>query len=184
MGQINNPHPVLLLIAVSSRYDEALAWTEQKTTEAFGPLRLQSDAFDFTETDYYQESMGADLKKQFLTFARLIDPGTLPQIKRQTNALEQEYAQLGKHPELRPLNLDPGYLTLAKLILASTKDHAHRIYLNDGIYAEVTLNYRKRGWQRSDWTYPDYQRQDFQEFFTRCRQSLREASRSGRIEAD
>ena len=173
MGEIKKANPVLLLIAVSTRYDEALAWAEQKAIEAFGPLREKSDAFDFTETDYYQPTMGPDLKKQFLTFDTLIDPCTLPQIKHRTNALEQEYALLGKHPEPRPLNLDPGYLTLAKLVLASTKDHAHRIYLADGIYAEVTLNYRKRGWQPSDWTYPDYRREDFQEFFTRCRQSLR-----------
>jgi hypothetical protein len=57
--------------------------------------------------------------------------------------------------------------------LASTKDHAHRIYLNDGIYAEVTLAYRRGGWQAFPWTYPDYRRHDFQEFFTRCRESLR-----------
>jgi len=173
MGDINDPKPALLLIAVSSRYDEALAWAEQRTCGEFGPLRLQSEAFEFTETDYYQATMGTELKKQFLTFETLIDPGTLPQIKRLTNAMEQEYAQQHEHPEPRPLNLDPGYLTLAKLVLASTKDHAHRIYLAEGIYAEITLNYRNRGWQQSDWTYPDYQRPDFQAFFTRCRQTLR-----------
>jgi len=173
MGEINDPQPALLLIAVSSRYDEALAWAEQRSCGEFGPLRQRSEAFDFTETDYYQATMGKELKKQFLTFEVLVDPGLLPQIKRFTNALEQEYAQQRKHPEPRPLNLDPGYLTLAKLVLASTKDHAHRIYLGEGIYAEATLNYRDRSWQRSDWTYPDYQRPDFQEFFTRCRQTLR-----------
>lgn len=173
MGEINDPKPVLLLIAVSSRYDEALAWAEQRACEEFGPLRLRSEAFAFTETDYYQATMGTDLKKQFLTFETLVDPGTLPKIKRLTNAMEAEYSQSHAHAEPRPLNLDPGYLTLAKLVLASTKDHAHRIYLDQGIYAEVTLNYRKRGWQRSEWTYPDYQRQDFQEFFSLCRQSLR-----------
>ena len=173
MGEINDPQPALLLLAVTSRYDHALAWAQRRSAAELGPLGQQSEAFDFTETDYYQASMGRDLKKQFLTFQTLIDPGRLPQIKRMTNALEQEYAGQHKHPEARPLNLDPGYLTLAKLVLASTKDHAHRIYLNLGIYAEVTLNYRNRGWQRSDWTYPDYQREDFQEFFTRCRQTLR-----------
>ena len=76
------------------------------------------------------------------------------------------------HPEPRPLNLDPGYITAAKLVLASTKDHAHRIYLQDGIYAEVTLAYRHRAWQPLEWTYPDYRRADFQEFFTRCREFL------------
>lgn len=173
MGDINDPKPVLLLVAVSTRYDEALSWSEQRLRDEYGAIRLASEAFDFTETDYYAESMGKGLKKQFLVFDTLIDPGRLPQIKRATNAMEDEYATQHDHPELRPLNLDPGYLTLAKLVLASTKDHAHRIYLADGIYAEVTLNYRKRGWQKSDWTYPDYQREDFQAFFSQCRQTLR-----------
>jgi len=176
MGEIKTPKRALLLIALSSRYDEALAWAEQRTSSEFGPVRLKSEAFDFTETDYYQPTMGTELKKQFLVFESLIDPSTLSQIKHATNAMEQEYLQQQGHAEPRPLNLDPGYLTLAKLVLASTKDHAHRIYLANGIYAEVTLNYRKQGWKQCDWTYPDYQRKDFQNFFTRCRQTLRNGS--------
>jgi hypothetical protein len=173
MGSITSPTPVLLLLAVSSRYDEALAWAEQRGVEQLGPLRLKSPAFDFTETDYYESTMGSGLNKQFLTFDELIDPGELAAIKCRTNQWEAEYARLGRHPEPRPLNLDPGYLTLAKLVLASTKDHAHRLYLGQGIYAEFTLQYRGGGWQACEWTYPDYRRSDYQEFFTRCRQSLR-----------
>ena len=174
MGEIYQPNTVLLLIAVSSRYDKALAWAEQRAVEQFGAVHLRSEAFDFSETDYYRATMGIELKKQFLTFESLIDPGDLPQIKRLTNDWEQHYAESGNHPEPRPLNLDPGYLTLAKLVLASTKDHAHRIYLHDGIFAEVTLNYRAKGWQKLDWTYPDYQRSDYQQFFTQCRQYLKD----------
>lgn len=173
MGNISQPTPVLLLIAVSSRYDEALAWAEQRATREFGQVLLKSEAFAFTETDYYQATMGEGLKKQFLTFQPLIDPGRLPEIKIATNDWEQEFAEQFECDEPRPLNLDPGYLTLAKLILASTKDHAHRIYLGQGIYAETTLNYRSRAWQASSWTYPDYRREDFQAFFTQCRQAMR-----------
>ena len=173
MGEISSPQPVLLLIAVSSRYSEALAWAEQRACKEFGAVHFKSEAFDFVETDYYRASMGEDLKKQFLTFETLIDPGQLPSIKRMTNAWEFEYAGHERHPEPRPVNLDPGYLTLAKLVLASTKDHAHRIYLAEGIFAEVTLNYRSRAWQPCEWTYPDYRRADFQEYFTVCRQRLR-----------
>lgn len=173
MGEIQKPAQVLLLIAVSSRYDDALAWAEQRAVSEFGPLRLKSGAFHFTETNYYEASMGTELKKQFFSFQELLDPGKLSEIKRMTNAWEQACAQQLGHPEPRPLNLDPGYLTLAKLVLATTKDHAHRIYMSESIYAEVTLNYRSGGWQKCDWTYPDYQREDYQEFFTQCRQSLR-----------
>ena len=173
MGEIHEPTPVLLLIAVSSRYDEALDWTATCTIERFGPLALRSEAFKFTETDYYTATMGGGLKKQFLTFERLIDPGELASVKCLTNQWEAEYAASGGHDEPRPLNLDPGYLTLAKLVLASTKDHAHRIYLTDGIYAELTLKFRGGNWQSCSWTYPDYRRGDFHEFFSRCRESLR-----------
>ncbi len=173
MGTIQKPKPTLLLIAVSSRYDHALAWAEKQSQAEFGPLALKSEAFEFTETDYYRESMGDDLKKQFLAFQNVIDPGDLARIKRLTNDWEEQYAAEANHPEPRPLNLDPGYITLAKLVLASTKDHAHRLYLGEGIYAEFTLQYRGGNWQACDWTYPDYRREDFQQFFTKCREHLR-----------
>ena len=80
---------------------------------------------------------------------------------------------------MRPLNLDPGYITPAKLVLASTKDHAHRIYLRDGIYAEVTLSFRGRKWQPLEWTYPDYRRDDYQRFFTECREWLLNCGHGG-----
>ena len=173
MGDIHEPTPVLLLIAVSSRHDEALAWAETRAIEQFGPLALKSEAYSFTETDYYASTMGDDLKKQFLTFERQINPGELASVKCLTNEWEAEYTVFGRHDEPRPLNLDPGYVTLAKLVLASTKDHAHRIYLASGIYAELTLQYRKGDWRHCPWTYPDYRREDFQEFFCRCREALR-----------
>jgi hypothetical protein len=116
--------------------------------------------------------MGRGLRKVFWTFTGLIDPGKLADLKLQTNRWEQDYAALGNHPELRPLNLDPGYLTLGKLVLASTKDFTHRIYLDRGIYAEVTLYYRHGAWQHHEWTFPDYRRQDYQAFFSKARESL------------
>jgi Domain of unknown function (DUF4416) len=172
MGEIQNPSRVLLIIAINSRYAAALEWAQERIASAYGPAAIVSDAFDFTETDYYTATMGGDLKKQFIACERLIDPGDLAGIKRATNDWEAAYAALGRHPEPRPLNLDPGYVTPAKLVLASTKDHAHRLYLGDGVYAEVTLAYRSRRWQPLEWTYPDYRRDDYQAFFTACRDYL------------
>lgn len=172
MGEISEPATVMLIVAATSRHSEALEWTRDQMARHFGPVVLSSDAFDFTETDYYVATMGVDLKKQFLAFERPIDPAALADIKRQTNELEAEYAALAKHTEPRPLNLDPGYITPAKLVLASTKDHAHRIYLRDGIFAEITLAFRHRQWQSMEWTYPDYRREDYQDFFTSCRELL------------
>src|SRR6185295_8579129 len=123
-------------------------------------------------TDYYEATMGAGLGKTFLAFERLADPALVADWKLLTGEWEAEYASLGRHAEARPLNLDPGYITPAKLVLASTKDHAHRIYLGGGIFAEVTLSYRQRKWQPHEWTYPDYRRDDFRRFFTQCREWL------------
>jgi hypothetical protein len=172
MGDIHLPSPVLFILAASSRHDAAFEWARERCTRHYGPVVFSSEPFDFTETDYYTATMGAGLKKQFFAFEMLIDSAALAGIKRQTNDLEAEYAALGRHAEQRPLNLDPGYLTPAKLVLASTKDHAHRIYLRDGIFAEVTLVYRQRNWLPLEWTYPDYRRDDYQRFFSQCRQWL------------
>ena len=169
MGAIQTSTPALLLSAASSRYPEARAWGHARAEHEFGISQAVSSPFAFTETDYYAATMGTDLLKQFWALG-MIDPGDLAAIKRQTNDFEEEYAALGRHPEPRPLNLDPGYVTGAKLVLASTKDHAHRIYLGDGIYAEVTLSFRTGKWQSLPWTYPDYQRGDYQQFFTTCRE--------------
>lgn len=179
MGTPADPSPVLLILAAFSQYAEALAWAQTKAESAWGPVALVSPAFEFTETDYYRATMGAGLKKQFLAFEKPIDPARLVDLKHQTNAWEAEYAAAATHSQSRPLNLDPGYITLAKLVLASTKDHSHRMYLGRGIYAELTLNFRGGGWQAHEWTYPDYRREDFQEFFVRCRDYLKQHSRGG-----
>lgn len=184
MGQVFPPDNVLLILAAFSRHGEALDWARQTAVREFGPLALESSRFRFEETDYYKSTMGADLQKTFFAFERGIDPGRLAGIKLQTNRWEDAYAKEAGHGEPRPLNLDPGYLTLAKLVLASTKDHAHRIYLSQGIFAEVTLTYRHRRWQAHEWTFPDYQREDYQQFFHRCRQWLREGRAAASRSAD
>jgi hypothetical protein len=165
--------PVLPLLAAFSRYDVALEWGVRRAAEILGTPALASPKFAFRETDYYTPTMGQELTKRFWVFRPLRDAGELADWKRGTIALEAEYASLGRHPEPRPLNLDPGYLTLAKLVLASTKDHAHRIYLSQGIFAEVTLYFKLGRWQPRDWTFPDYRRADYHEFFMAARQLLR-----------
>ena len=172
MGEIQSPAPGLLIVAASSRYPEAFEWARRRCAERYGGICLASEAFNFTETRYYTATMGPHLMKQFFVFERLIDPAKLSDVKLQTNDWEGDYSRLGRHAESRPLNLDPGYITPAKLVLASTKDHAHRLYLRDGIYAEVTLAYRDGHWQPLAWTYPDYRRDDYQQFFTQCREWL------------
>ncbi len=177
MAEPNPPCPALLLVAAFSRHEAALDWAQQRLVETFGPLVLQSPAFQFVETDYYEPTMGAGIGKKFFAFEQLVDPGGLVQWKLQTNDWEQEYGRSADHPESRPLNLDPGYLTLGKLVLASAKDFAHRIYLTEGIYAEVTLFFTQGAWEPHRWTFADYRRADYQEFFSECRQYLHDRLR-------
>jgi len=179
MGEPTNPSPALLLLAVSSRHSEAFDFSRSAAEAAFGPVALASEPFEFVETDYYRTTMGDNLRKGFLVFERLIEPAQLPGIKLTTNRWEADYAQMANHAEPRPLNLDPGYLTTGKLVLASTKDHSHRLYLADGIYAEVTLYFKDRRWQHREWTYPDYRRSDYQAFLTESRDYLRRRLREG-----
>lgn len=176
MGRIELHRPVLLLLAAFSRHEEALEWAGCRAEAEWGPLGLRSQRLAFRETEYYARTMGEGLWKAFFAMANLIDPARLPAIKRQTNQWEAEYAA-GSTAEPRPLNLDPGYLTLGKLVLASTKDHAHRVYLGEGIYAEVTLYYRDRQWRAREWTFADYRRADYQQFFSQCRDYYRQRCR-------
>lgn len=173
MGDIVEPAGVLLVLAAFSRHGDALDWSRQRAEAAWGPIALASPQFEFSETDYYEPTMGPGLRKCFFALARPMDPASLVDRKIETNAWEAEYAERGGHAEARPLNLDPGYLTLAKLVLATTKDHAHRLYLSRGIFAEVTLTYKDRRWRHRDWTFPDYRRGDYQQFFAECRDYLR-----------
>ena len=173
MGQPTPHPPAILLLAAFSRYPQALAWARQRAEAAWGPVVAASEVFEFRETDYYEATMGPELEKVFFAFGGPFDPAELASVKRTTNRWEEEFAARRPGPELRPLNLDPGYLTAAKLVLASTKDHAHRIYLGRGIFAEVTLAFRHGAWQSHPWTYRDYRRDDYQHFFTRLRDRLR-----------
>jgi hypothetical protein len=171
---VASPHrPALRIVAVFSRHPEAIEWARQTTEEVWGPIALESELFDHHETNYYEATMGRDLKKAFFAFETLVDPAGLVEWKEQSNRWEIDYQDLARHAEPRPLNLDPAYLTEAKLILATTKDRDHRIYLDRGIYAENTLYFYRGAWQPRPWTYPDYQRADYHRFFVRCRELLR-----------
>src|SRR5437763_1818274 len=132
----------LLVVACFSRHPEALAWAEDGLQLAYGPIQLRSADYEFHHTRYYAAEMGTGLRKRLLVFERMPPPDSLADIKKHTIGLEQELAKIARFPDLRPLNLDPGFLQLGKFLLASTKDQAHRIYLRDGIFAEVTLRFQ------------------------------------------
>lgn len=161
------------ILAAFSAFPEALEWARAWMERRLGEIVLASPVFDFHHTDYYQTSMGGGLKKILLAARGTMDPAELPQLKLAANQAEEEFGRCGMFPVPRPLNLDPGYLNESKFILASTKDHAHRIYVGEGIYAEITLAYQRQGWQAMPWTYPDYREPACHAFLTTCRAEYR-----------
>ena len=182
MGATADHSPVLRLMIAFSQSSQALAWARQMLVEAWGPIARESDLFDFDQTDYYREEMGADLKKVIWAFELPADPGELASWKLQSNDWERSYPKPAERP--RPLNLDPGYLSEAKLVLATTKDRDHRIYLGQGIFAECTLFFHKQQWQPHDWTYPDFCSAPYRSFLLECRAYLRERSRQQSVEQE
>jgi hypothetical protein len=117
--------------------------------------------------------MGVNLDKTLIAIDGFADPAGLADWKTQSNQWEAEYAAQSNHPEPRPLNMDPGYLTQAKLVLATIKDRDHRLYLREGIFAEVTLNYMGGKWVHHRWSYPDYRTEAVATFAMQCRKRLR-----------
>jgi hypothetical protein len=164
---------VLLVVAAFSRHEKALEWARLRLERLYGPVALTSAPFPFVQTDYYERSMGPGLSKVIWAFAELIEMARLPAIKLATIELEEELARSGEFPEQRPLNIDPGYLDLSKLVLASAKDHSHRLYLADGIFGEVTLYYREKAWHPWPWTFPDYREPHVRAFFETAREHYR-----------
>jgi len=180
VGLIHKPEPVLLLVGMLSSSLEEFSAARELLERRFGPVALESDPFPFEATHYYDDELGTPIQKQFLAFACLIDPGELAAAKCFTNEVEQLRArERGTQPS-RPINLDPGYLDAARLVLATTKDRGHRLYLGRGIYAEVTLMYEKAAWQALPWTYPDYAGPTYHPFLTEARRSYLDRLRSHR----
>ncbi|MBM4148562.1 MAG: DUF4416 family protein [Lentisphaerae bacterium] len=136
----------------------------------FGAADDASPDYEFNFTDYYGTEMGARLCRRFVRFAAPFDPGRLADAKVLTNRMEHDL--LSGPDGNRRVNLDPGYITAAKLVLATTKDFSHRIYIRDGIFAEVTLQFGRGGVKTMPWTYPDLASGACDEFFLRARRSV------------
>ena len=177
MAAIRQFNPVKLFIGVLVSHSKLLPDVEQRLSGTFGPIDHRSPVIPFDFTDYYEPEMGDIIDRVFFSFERLIEADRLPEIKRQTNQLEEELAPLLQSVK-RPVNLDPGYIEQAKVILASTKNFYHRIYLGRGIFGEVTMHFKNNTFQFFPWTYPDYQSKDYQEFFLKLRHIYRSELRT------
>ena len=165
MGRLAREKPVKFIIGFI--FNDIAAYNSAKAMllRRFGNVDFESQPIPFNSTNYYQEELGTELKKIFLSFKKLILPRESPDIKILTNKIEEKLSAHG----LRRVNIDPGYLDLAKLILTSTKDYCHRVYLNKGIFAENTLVYKGKSFAPWPWTYLDYQTPEYINIFNQIR---------------
>ena len=174
MGTEREPQPVKLVVSLLTAEPGLLARARDSLSAVYGIIDFASELLPFDHTNYYDAEFGPGLQRQIITFERLVPPASLPAIKRQTNDLEWSLAEA----DHRRVNIDPGYLSLNKLVLATTKDHAHRLYLGHGIYGEVTLSYQRGHFRPWPWTYPDYGSERycllFEDLRARYRLQLRE----------
>jgi hypothetical protein len=163
------PAPANLIIGVLVS-DRSLMDSVRDALEAqFGRIDDQSELIAFDFTRYYEPEMGPDLQRIWFSFGELRPPESLADDKLKASQLEANWrAPDGR----RRVNLDPGYLTMHNLVLATTKNYAHRVYLGRGIHAELTLLYEHGEFSPLKWTYPDYQSRAAQVFLSRVRDRL------------
>lgn len=167
MGLAQNFEKEKLIIGfiynTKENYEKALKIMVDK----FGAVDFETEEFSFTEefSSYYDEELGGEAKRRILSFERLVDPEEQADIKTFTNSVEAEFSIDGN----RKVNLDPGFLSHGRLLLATTKKTGFRIPLKDGIYTELTLFYARGAWQKLPWTYRDYQSERVQSFLTTVR---------------
>jgi len=166
MAKIKTPTPVKLFVAMISQETSLFEQLKERLTELYGPVDLNGPVWPWDHTHYYEKEMGADLKRKFIFFERLISPGEIAGIKIMTDEIEQ---LLLNENGGRRINLDPGYLDLAKLVLASAKNFSHKIYLDKGIFGEVTLSYIDNDYRPYPYTFLDYKSEKYLELFRKAR---------------
>ena len=146
------PSPAKLVTSLFMREKAVFQDTVERLTESFGSVDVVGPWLPFDETNYYHAEMGCPLFRRLIAFSELIPQEALPKIKVFTNEVEKQFAENGK----RGVNIDPGYLLAERFVLATGKNFTHRIYLQGGIYADLTLIFKKGRFRSLEWTYPDY----------------------------
>lgn len=159
------PNPAKLIIGLITRDKVLFEPISLELVAEFGPVDLISGWMSFDYTNYYETEMGRPLFRRMISFAQLIHQEELAKIKLTTNRIEQSYLDNDR----RKVNVDPGYLLHERFVLASAKNFSHRIYIGDGIYADLTLIYQRGEFVTLPWTYPDYADEPMLELLTRIR---------------
>jgi hypothetical protein len=169
MSQPKEPCPAKLIIRFLFRDFEVQLQALNALVSDFGPMDFVSAPGPFPYTTYYDNEMGNGIRRQTAGFVSLVAQGSLPDIKLRTNEIETGLLREGK----RQVNIDPGLLSEERLVLATGKNFTHRVYLRDGIFADLTLVYQKGEYRPLPWTYPDYREPEFLHYLAVLRKKLR-----------
>jgi hypothetical protein len=177
MSHPREPDPVKLISSLFSNEKEILEKVIVQLSDIYGPPDRISPELMFDRTRYYAREMGWPLHRRFVSFSKLISAGDFVEVKLNTNGIEQQYLS----GENRTVNIDPGFISPERLVLATGKNYVHRIYLSKGIYADLTLIFKRGSFTPLKWTYPDYADLDVIGFFNGVRKQymdqLREMKR-------
>lgn len=174
---MTTPQNVKLFVGMLAGKTALFEAVEPKLKALFGEIDLISPVWPWKHTNYYEKEMGKELLRRFVFFKSLIQPDELPDIKQQTIVVETQHVHSEK---MRQINLDPGYLNEAKIVLATTKDYSHRLYLGKGIYGEVTLYHSKGAFRPLPYTYPDFRTEEYLILFEKARSIYKTAKNNKR----
>lgn len=167
MGKPLGHIPVKLIIGLLSNQNSRLGRVKRALEKKFGPIDRETELINFVYTRYYEKELGQNLKRKFLSFKKLIYLNKCYRIKLYTNKIEKAYSE----NNLRTVNIDPGYVSPAKLVLFTTKNQSDRIYLDKGIYADLELQFKKKSFQPVERTYYDYKSPEYIGFFNSVREA-------------
>jgi hypothetical protein len=165
-----DPDPTQLVISLLSAKENPLEVLKKDLECIFGPVEDVVGPLKFEFTTYYDVELGIGIRRWIISFSKLVDSSSLAQIKLVTNEIEQRYSEKGR----RRFNLDPGIMTLGNFVLATGKNNAHRVYLNNGIFADLTLIFRRASYRPLEWTYPDYSDSVLLDILNQIRESYKQ----------
>lgn len=178
MGTIFKPPLVKLTVGLLIGEAASLEKVKARLEKQFGRIEAQSDPWPFTYTDYYRDELGADIRRLFVSFQGCMSAEDLAAVKHVTNAMEQEFAVDGK----RSVNIDPGYVALSKVVVASTKDGNYRVSMDKGILGQSMLYFEKGTYRPWPWTYADYKEERAIVFFNAVRHQWQGEAKEGKME--
>ena len=170
MSTLKAPPKVRLFMGIIYNENSEIISCLNSLEQKYGEIAFTSDILPFDSTSYYSDEMGKKLSRKFIAFEKLIKREQIVEIKHYSNELEDSLSL----EEKRTINIDPGYIAAEHVVLSTGKPYSHRPYLGKGVYADLTLVYKKNSFIFLDWTYPDYKDKNIQEIFIELRSNYLE----------